>query len=174
MPSDPILRKAQALNLIVVLLFCTVMRCKLHANSALLCSCCTGSVFCTTHMCSCCFCDGLLQNQRRCSACAAFAVTAAAEAAVAVHRQRNWNLVSLSEQDLGFCRWATANRLTASTVTCISYSLEVEGSSTCPLHATSTNIDRISMLDLFLQLCLQITPCLWNTNAMCACKVVLR
>jgi hypothetical protein len=35
----------------------------------------------------------------------AFAITAAAEAAVNVKLQQSWEKLSLSEQDLGFCRW---------------------------------------------------------------------
>jgi C1A family cysteine protease len=45
-----------------------------------------------------------LQDQGNCSACVVFAVTAAAEAAVNVYTQQNWNSISLSEQDL-ICGW---------------------------------------------------------------------
>jgi C1A family cysteine protease len=44
------------------------------------------------------------QNQGSCSACVGFAATAAAEAAVNVYRQQQWNSVGLSEQDFSFCR----------------------------------------------------------------------
>jgi hypothetical protein len=45
-----------------------------------------------------------MQNQLGCSACVGFAVTAAAEAAVNVHLQQHWSNLSLSEQDLSFCK----------------------------------------------------------------------
>uniref|UniRef100_A0A383WMC0 Peptidase C1A papain C-terminal domain-containing protein n=1 Tax=Tetradesmus obliquus TaxID=3088 RepID=A0A383WMC0_TETOB len=44
------------------------------------------------------------QDQRSCSSCAAFAATAAAEAAIAAYMNWNWHKISLSEQDLSFCR----------------------------------------------------------------------
>jgi hypothetical protein len=47
----------------------------------------------------------LLQDQGGCAAGVAFAITAAAEAAVNVRLQQSWDKLSLSEQDLGFCRW---------------------------------------------------------------------
>ncbi|WIA34515.1 hypothetical protein OEZ86_012838 [Tetradesmus obliquus] len=43
------------------------------------------------------------QNQGACSSCVGFAVTAAAEAAVNVYKQQNWDKLSLSEQALSFC-----------------------------------------------------------------------
>jgi C1A family cysteine protease len=46
----------------------------------------------------------LAQDQGDCSSCVGFAVTAAAEAAINVHMQQSWNRLSLSEQDLSFCR----------------------------------------------------------------------
>jgi hypothetical protein len=46
----------------------------------------------------------LLQDQGICSACVGFAVTAAAEAAVNVCKQQNWDKLGLSEQDLSFCK----------------------------------------------------------------------
>lgn len=46
-----------------------------------------------------------VQDQRSCSSCAAFAATAAAEAAIAAYMNWNWHKISLSEQDLSFCRW---------------------------------------------------------------------
>jgi hypothetical protein len=46
----------------------------------------------------------LLQNQATCSACVGFVFTAAAEAAVNVHLQQRWNKLSLSEQDVSFCK----------------------------------------------------------------------
>uniref|UniRef100_A0A383VIM3 Peptidase C1A papain C-terminal domain-containing protein n=1 Tax=Tetradesmus obliquus TaxID=3088 RepID=A0A383VIM3_TETOB len=45
----------------------------------------------------------MLQDQGTCSSCVGFAVTAAAEAAVNVFKQQNWNRLSLSEQALSFC-----------------------------------------------------------------------
>jgi C1A family cysteine protease len=44
------------------------------------------------------------QDQGGCGACVGFAVTAAAEAAINVHLGQSWNMLSLSEQDLSFCR----------------------------------------------------------------------
>uniref|UniRef100_A0A383W290 Peptidase C1A papain C-terminal domain-containing protein n=1 Tax=Tetradesmus obliquus TaxID=3088 RepID=A0A383W290_TETOB len=47
---------------------------------------------------------GPAQDQGRCSSCVGFAVTAAAEAAINVHRQQSWRSFNLSEQDLSFCK----------------------------------------------------------------------
>jgi hypothetical protein len=44
------------------------------------------------------------QDRQSCAACVALAVTAAAEAAVNVYMQQDWNQLNLSEQDLSFCR----------------------------------------------------------------------
>ncbi|WIA34729.1 hypothetical protein OEZ86_013039 [Tetradesmus obliquus] len=44
------------------------------------------------------------QDQAGCAACVGFAVTAAAEAAVNVYKQQSWDKLSLSEQDLSFCK----------------------------------------------------------------------
>ncbi|WIA33406.1 hypothetical protein OEZ86_006540 [Tetradesmus obliquus] len=44
------------------------------------------------------------QDQMQCAACVGFAFTAAAEAAVNVHLKQSWNDLSLSEQDISFCR----------------------------------------------------------------------
>ncbi|WIA18232.1 hypothetical protein OEZ85_009701 [Tetradesmus obliquus] len=44
------------------------------------------------------------QDQGRCSSCVGFAVTAAAEAAINVHRQQSRRSFNLSEQDLSFCK----------------------------------------------------------------------
>ncbi|WIA36837.1 hypothetical protein OEZ86_008091 [Tetradesmus obliquus] len=44
------------------------------------------------------------QDQKSCGSCAAFAATAAAEAAIAAYMNWNWPRISLSEQDLSFCR----------------------------------------------------------------------
>lgn len=45
------------------------------------------------------------QNQGDdCLACVGFAVTAAAEAAVNLYKQQNWDKLGLSEQDLSFCK----------------------------------------------------------------------
>jgi C1A family cysteine protease len=45
-----------------------------------------------------------LQDQRECGACVGFAATAAAEAAINVYKQQNWQQLSLSEQDFSFCK----------------------------------------------------------------------
>jgi hypothetical protein len=47
-----------------------------------------------------------LQDQGNCAACLGFASTAAAEAAINVNRQQNWDKLGLSEQDISFCRLA--------------------------------------------------------------------
>ncbi|KAF6257657.1 hypothetical protein COO60DRAFT_1695321 [Scenedesmus sp. NREL 46B-D3] len=46
------------------------------------------------------------QDQGDCSACLGFAVTAAAEAVVNVHRGQSWQQLGLSEQHVSFCRLA--------------------------------------------------------------------
>jgi C1A family cysteine protease len=46
----------------------------------------------------------VVQDQGDCAACVGFAVTAAAEAAINVEKQQNWDKLGLSEQDLSFCR----------------------------------------------------------------------
>jgi hypothetical protein len=48
----------------------------------------------------------LVQDQGKCAACVGFALTAAAEAAVNVYKQQNWQKTSLSEQYMSFCGWA--------------------------------------------------------------------
>jgi C1A family cysteine protease len=44
-----------------------------------------------------------LQDQGDCSSCVGFALTAAAEAAINVHKQQSWDKLGLSEQALSFC-----------------------------------------------------------------------
>ncbi|WIA13394.1 hypothetical protein OEZ85_006974 [Tetradesmus obliquus] len=44
------------------------------------------------------------QDQYTCGACVGFAFTAAAEAAVNVYLQQSWSKLSLSEQDVSFCK----------------------------------------------------------------------
>jgi diaminopimelate epimerase len=44
------------------------------------------------------------QDQGACAAIVGFVVTAAAEAAVNVYLQQSWARLSLSEQDLSFCK----------------------------------------------------------------------
>ncbi|WIA33138.1 hypothetical protein OEZ86_006289 [Tetradesmus obliquus] len=44
------------------------------------------------------------KSQGICSACVGFAITAAAEAAINVYKQQSWDKLSLSEQDLSFCK----------------------------------------------------------------------
>jgi hypothetical protein len=45
-----------------------------------------------------------VQDQLTCSACVGFVFTAAAEAAVNVHMLQSWDKLSLSEQDISFCK----------------------------------------------------------------------
>jgi hypothetical protein len=45
-----------------------------------------------------------VQDQKSCAACVGFIIAAAAEAAINVAKQQNWQRVGLSEQQLNFCK----------------------------------------------------------------------